>query len=190
MTSLLMLMRPFVGPLAIAGLFGVLASVTTVALLATTNAMLTGADLKTGTLPVFALLCLLAFGGTALADVVTNSVGQRLVAGLRRSLSEKIGAAPIDTLERYRTHRLMPVLTGDGDAVSDLAFLFAPLAIAGAVIAGCVAYLVWLSPLFALVVCSLLVIGSVAVYAARTHGISGFRLARESEDSLHKFAGR
>lgn len=102
MTSLLMLMRPFVGPLAIAGLFGVLASVTTVALLATTNAMLTGADLKTGTLPVFALLCLLAFGGTALADVVTNSRGAEAgrrpaplpVGKDRRRADRRAGALP------------------------------------------------------------------------------------------------
>ncbi|MCK0209463.1 cyclic peptide export ABC transporter [Starkeya koreensis] len=186
MTSRRELLAPFALPLAAAGLLGALASAATVALLATTNSLLAQAERRPDELAVFGLLCLVAFGGNALADMLTNRAGQHLVARLRRSLAERILAAPLDALERYRTHRLMPVLTGDIDAVSDLAFLFAPLAIAGAVILGCVGYLVWLSPPLAFLVCALAGAGSVAVYATRLRGVAGFWQARESEDALHK----
>ncbi|WP_371345737.1 cyclic peptide export ABC transporter [Ancylobacter sp. IITR112] len=185
MMPILTLLAPFRGALALSGLLGALASAATVALLAATSALLAEAERSVDMLAIFALLCLIAFGGNALTDVITNKAGQKLVAALRRSLAEGILAAPVDRLEHYRTHRLMPVLTGDIDAISDLAFLFAPLATAGAVILGCVAYLVWLAPALALAACLPLALGAGAVYAARARGMAGFWEARDGEDRLH-----
>ena len=131
MMSILPLLVPFRMAPALSGLLGACASAATVALLAATSAVLAEAGRSVDTLATFALLCLIAFGGNALSDVVINAAGQKLVAELGRSLAERILAAPVDWLKHYRAHRLMPVLTGDIDAISDLALLFAPLATAG-----------------------------------------------------------
>ncbi|MFP3449986.1 cyclic peptide transporter, partial [Pseudomonas sp. SIMBA_067] len=76
-------------------------------------------------------------------------VGQKVIARLRKDLGAKVLSAPIEQLERYRTHRLIPVLTRDVDTISDFAFAFAPLAISLTTVIGCMAYLAWLSwPIF------------------------------------------
>lgn len=61
-------------------------------------------------------------------------------------MTRKILGAPIDALERYRTHRLTPVLTQDVDMISDVAFTFASSVIALSIALGCLGYLAWLSP--------------------------------------------
>lgn len=53
------------------------------------------------------------------SDIGTNYVGQHIIAKLRIDLGSRILSAPIDQLERYRTHRLIPVLTHDVDTISD-----------------------------------------------------------------------
>lgn len=106
-TSLLTLMRLFVGLLAIAGLFGVVASVATVALLATTNAMLTGAGLNAGTLPsVWSVLA--AIQGRLLPLAVGPLRHQR---PLRRPLAARATRTPLyngarDKFSPDRAHAL------------------------------------------------------------------------------------
>ncbi len=74
----------------------------------------------------------------------TNFVGQRVVAQVRKSLAQKILSAPIDALERYRTHRLMPVLSQDVDMISDVAFALSVDADrAASRRSGCLAYLAY-----------------------------------------------
>jgi putative ATP-binding cassette transporter len=65
---------------------------------------------------------------------------------LRKDLGEKVLSAPIEQIERYRSHRLIPVLTHDVDTISD--FAFAPLAISMTVTLGYLAMLSW--PMFLL----------------------------------------
>ncbi|TMU79579.1 cyclic peptide transporter, partial [Bacillus sp. BHET2] len=102
------------------------------------------------------------------------------------SLARKILSAPIDALERYRTHRLMPVLSQDVDMISDAAFVLSSALIGLAIALGCLAYLAWLSPaLFALVLVAL-VVGATLQIAAQTRAEKGFWKAREHEDRLHK----
>ncbi len=181
------LLRPFISPIALAISAGAVAGIGTVALLAAINRALNAPEGLTGwPLAAFIGLCAVTLLASATSDITTNIVGQRLVAGVRKTLGMKILTAPIDALERYRTHRLIPVLTNDVDMISDVAFLFASLAIACAVVAGCLAYLAWLSlPLFGLL---LLVLGAgVGVqYVARARGIEGFWAGRDGEERLHK----
>jgi putative ATP-binding cassette transporter len=168
-------------------LLGAIASIATVALLAAVNAALAAPQgIGWAAIGGFLLLCAASFAGNAAADILTNAAGQGLVAQLRRALAARIAAAPIDALERFRPHRLLPVLTGDVDALSDVAFLVAPLAISLAVSLGCLAFLVWLCAPLAFAAALLLGAGMAAVHAARLKGVAGFEAAREQEDRLHK----
>src|SRR3546814_1932327 len=81
-----------------------------------------------------------------------------IIAELRKSLGKKGLLAPIEQIERYRSHRLIPVLTNDVNTVSSFAFSFAPLAIAFTVTLGCLGYLAYLSlPMFLLLLVALVI---------------------------------
>lgn len=183
----LRLLRPFLPWIALSAITGVCAGVATVFLLRTINEVLNQqGGMAGGLLFTFIGLCLVALFGRMASDVSTNFVGQRLVAQVRKSLAQKILAAPIDALERYRTHRLMPVLSQDVDMISDAAFVLSSTLIALAVALGCLTYLAVLSlPLFCLLMVAL-VLGATAQIVAQTRAEAGFWKAREHEDQLHK----
>ncbi len=181
------LLKPFLPWLAFSAVTGVAAGAATVALLGTINAVLNRpGGMAGGLLLTFVALCAVALVGRAASSMSTNRVGQRLVAQVRKSLARKILAAPIDALERYRTHRLMPVLTGDVDMISDAAFVLSSALIALAITLGCLGYLAWLSPaLFGLLLLALVAGVGVQTWA-QARGIKGFHKARDAEEQLHK----
>lgn len=126
--ELLSLLKPY-RPIVISSItLGIIGGLSVTALLATVNRGLHSADgMGTGVVLAFAGLCLLALLSSIGADIGTNFVGQKVIAKLRKDLGAKVLAAPIEQIERYRTHRLIPVLTHDVDTISDFAFAFAPL---------------------------------------------------------------
>ncbi len=129
---------------------------------------------------------MLALLTSILSDIGTNYVGQHIIARLRKELGEKVLSAPIDQIERYRSHRLIPVLTHDVDTISDFAFAFAPLAISLTVTLGCLGYLAMLSwPMFLMMLVAI-AIGTTIQAIARAKGMRGFYAARDSEDELQK----
>lgn len=181
------LLRPFLPWIMLSAGAGIAAGAATVALLHTINHVLHYPDGLTGNLLlVFTALCILVLIGRMVSDMSTNLVGQRLVAQLRKTLARKILGAPIDALERYRTHRLMPILTQDIDMISDVAFTLASTVIAVAIVLGCLGYLAWLSPqLFVLLIVALIVGATVQAWA-QARGVAGFWKARDLEEILHK----
>ncbi len=181
------LLKPFAPWLALSAVTGVAAGAATVALLRTINQVLNQpGGMSGGLLMTFIALCAFALFGRMASDVSSNYVGQRLVAQVRKSLAQKILAAPIDALERYRTHRLMPVLSQDVDMISDVAFVLSSMLIASAVMLGCLAYLAMLSPALFVLLVVMLAIGATVQIAAQARAETGFWKAREHEDQLHK----
>jgi putative pyoverdin transport system ATP-binding/permease protein len=181
------LLRPY-WLIVLAGiLLGLVGGASVAGLLALVNRALYAAQHDVATLLAgFAGLCLLILIGSIGADISANYVGQRIIGALRKSLAAKILVAPIDQLEIYRTHRLIPVLTQDVDTISDFAFFFSSFFVSLVITLGCMVYLAVLSwPLF-LVTGLVIVIGSIAHAYARTQGVRGFNEARESEDELQK----
>jgi len=187
LSELLSLIKPMRGILIVSVVLGILGGLSITGLLATINQALHNDGItSSGLLLAFGGLCALALLGSILSDIGTNHVGQHVIAKLRIDLGSRILSAPIDQLERYRTHRLIPVLTHDVDTVSDFAFAFAPLAVSLSVTLGCLTYLAGLSlPMFLTTVVAIL-IGSAIQYAARMRGLQGFFEARELEDDLQK----
>ncbi|MDQ8728109.1 cyclic peptide export ABC transporter [Bradyrhizobium sp. LHD-71] len=182
-----LLLRPY-WPMVLGGtLLGLVGGASVAGLLAVVNRGLYATQHDVATLvAAFAGLCLLILIGSIGADMSANYVGQRIIAALRKSLAAKILAAPIDQLERYRTHRLIPVLTQDVDTISDFAFFFSSFFVSLVIALGCMVYLAVLSwPLF-LITGLVVVLGSLAHAYARTRGVRGFNLARDSEDELQK----
>ncbi|WP_024619341.1 cyclic peptide export ABC transporter [Pseudomonas kilonensis] len=185
--ELFTLLKPFRLIVIGAILLGMVGGLSVTVLLATINKVLHAeSGLSHTVVGVFAGLCLLALVSSICSDIGTNYVGQKIIAKLRKELGEKVLSAPIQQIERYRSHRLIPVLTHDVDTISDFAFAFAPLAISLTVTLGCMGYLAMLSwPMFLMMVVAI-IIGTVVQYIARGRGIKGFMEARDSEDELQK----
>lgn len=185
--ELTQLLRPYSGWLLLSALAGTLAGAATVALLARLTQVIREPDaLGSGVLAVVLALSAVILAGRAVSLLLTNWVGQRVVARMRQVLAHKILMAPIDALERYRVHRLVPVLTHDVDTISGTVFALAAMAIASAVAVGCLAYLAWLSlPMFGLLVLALAA-GIVVQRLAQRRGMAGFQQARDAEERLHK----
>lgn len=181
------LLKPFWPLVTLSTVLGIVGGLSVTALLATINSALhSDAGLTQGVVLGFAGLCLLALFSSIFSDMGTNYVGQHIIATLRKELGEKVLSAPIDQIERYRSHRLIPVLTHDVDTISDFAFAFAPLAISFTVTLGCLGYLAMLSlPMF-LIMLVAIVIGTVVQFIARSKGIAGFEEARAGEDELQR----
>jgi len=181
------LLRPYWMLLVGGILLGLVGGASVAGLLAVVNkGLYAGSGDVGGLIASFAGLCVLIVLGSVGSDIIANSVGQRIIASLRKSLAAKILMAPIDQLESYRAHRLIPVLTKDVDAVSDFAFFFPAFLVSGVIVAGCLIYLALLSwPLF-IVTAALIALGSFAHFKARQHGMTGFNLARQYEDDLQK----
>ena len=186
-SEVLGLLKPYRVVVALSILLGMLGGVSVTALLATINKALNGAGSPSATvLATFAGLCAFALLTSILSDIGTNHVGQHIIAGLRKSLGEKVLLAPIEQIERFRSHRLIPVLTHDVDTISDFAFAFAPLAISMTVTLGCLGYLAMLSwPMFLMMLVAI-AIGTTIQAIARAKGMRGFYAARDSEDELQK----
>ncbi|OLF53001.1 cyclic peptide export ABC transporter [Pseudomonas chlororaphis] len=186
--GLLALLRPFRTTVVISVALGMLGGLAITLLLATiNNALHSATGMTQGVVLTFAALCLLALTSSIVSDIGTNYVGQRIIAALRKDLGEKVLSAPITQIERYRSHRLIPVLTHDVDTISDFSFAFTPLAIAATVTLGCLGYLAYLSvPMFLMMVVAI-VIGISVQYVAGGKGIRGFDLARDQEDELQRY---
>ncbi|KAF1033212.1 MAG: ABC transporter ATP-binding/permease protein YojI [Pseudomonas sp.] len=185
--ELLSLLKPYRYTVMVSIVFGIFGGLSVTALLATVNQGLHNeSGLTTGVVLAFVGLCGLALLSSIAADIGSNYVGQKVIATLRKDLGAKVLSAPIEQIERYRSHRLIPVLTHDVDTISDFAFAFAPLAISITVILGCLGYLASLSlPIFLMTLLAI-GIGSAIQYLAQSKGIRGFYAARESEDNLQK----
>jgi len=185
--ELLALLRPFWPVVTLSIVLGMVGGLCVTALLATiNNGLHTQGGLSQGLVMGFVGLCALALVSTILSDIGTNHVGQHIIARLREELGEKVLAAPIEQIERFRSHRLIPVLTHDVDTISDFAFAFAPLAISLTVTLGCMGYLAMLSwPMFLMMLVALS-IGIAIQSVAQSRGIRGFMAARDSEDQLQK----
>ena len=181
------LLKPFRLIVSLSVLLGMVGGLSVTVLLATINSALHAENgLTNHVVTLFAGLCVLALISTICSDIGSNYVGQHIIAKLRKELGEKVLCAPISQIERYRSHRLIPVLTHDVDTISDFAFAFAPLAISLTVTMGCMGYLAMLSwPMFLMMLVAI-VIGTIIQYIARGYGLNGFAQAREAEDELQK----
>ncbi|PWB35621.1 cyclic peptide transporter [Pseudomonas sp. SDI] len=187
LSELFALLKPFWPIVVVSVLLGMVGGLSVTALLAiTNNALHAEGGLSQAVVGAFAGLCLLALLSSICSDIGTNYVGQHIIAKLRKELGEKVLSAPIEQIERYRSHRLIPVLTHDVDTISDFAFAFAPLAISLTVTLGCLGYLALLSwPMF-LIMLLAIALGTAVQYLARARGIKGFFAARDAEDELQK----
>ncbi|CAD5108450.1 cyclic peptide export ABC transporter [Zestomonas carbonaria] len=183
----LTILKPFWPQVVLSAFLGIAGGLSVTALLATINtAMNAEGGPSTRLALLFAGLCVLTLACSTLSNLLTNYVGQRVVATLRRELAARILAAPIEQLERYRAHRLIPVLLNDVGTISTFALTVAPMVISFTVTIGCLSYLALLSWQILLLTVITVIVGSGAQYLAHRYGTRSIQAARDGEDELQK----
>ncbi|TBV11405.1 cyclic peptide export ABC transporter [Stutzerimonas kirkiae] len=185
--EILHILKPFWLSVVLSTLLGIVSGLSVTALLATMNDALNregGATTRLALL--FAGLCILTLACSTLSNLLTNRVGQKVIARMRQELAAKILVAPIEQLERYRAHRLIPVLLNDIGTISGFALSVAPMVISLTVTLGCLSYLALLSWQILLLTLLTVIIGSGAQYLAHRAGLRSLQAARDGEDELQK----
>ncbi|UFH49866.1 cyclic peptide export ABC transporter [Pseudomonas sp. KNUC1026] len=183
----LRLLRPFWWQITLATALGMLGGFGITALLATVNRTLGAPPEDVPRMAwLFAALCVGTLACTMVSHLLTNYIGQRVVVKLRRDMAARIAAAPIEQLERYRAHRLMPVLLNDVGTVSTFALSLAPMIIAFTISVGCLAYLASLSWPIMLLTLLTIGIGIGAQFLSYVFGTRSLEVARAGEDDLQR----
>lgn len=178
-------LRPFWKLAVFATVAGTLSGFATAWLLATINQALHAPGGATAALLwTFAGLCLLTIGSAIASDIANGILGQHVLADVREELCTKIMLAPLSAIERFRAHRLIATLNHDIDSVTAFAFSFAQLVVAFAVVVGCLAYMVFLSPALAGIAALAVLVGILVHFFARRHGIRLLGAARVAQDDL------
>jgi putative ATP-binding cassette transporter len=166
---------------------GTLSGLATAWLLATINhALYADGDITAAILWTFCGLVALTLAGEIVSDLGNSFIGQQIIASLRKELVARVVAAPIEQLERYKSHRLLSVLGQDVDTVSNFSYGFSSLAIALAVTLGCAAYLILLSPILFVIVAIAIGAGVVVNNFARKRGAAYYDHARSAQDEVYK----
>ena len=178
------LLKPFRLRILIAALLGIFSGLATTALLATINLTLNADGSNNQLIATFVGLCLLVMACTAGSNLMVNYIGQHVILRLRQSLAKKVLLAPIEQLERFRSHRLIPVLVDDVDTINKFVLDIAPLIVSFAITLGCLSYLAYLSWQVLLLTILTVAIGSFAQYLAHCFGKPHLDEARDATDDL------
>ena len=127
-------------------LAGIVAGLSSVGLLAVINKLISSTGSVSHALAAaFIGLALLKVGSNYLSQLLLVKFAQETILRLGMDLCWKVVRAPFRTLERRGSHQILATLTEDTNAMAWAVNCLPGLAINVAIIAGCSAYLAWLS---------------------------------------------
>ena len=121
-----------------------------------------------------------------LSQTLFMYLGQRAKASLRMRTIQRIGDASYRHLEQHGAVRSISVLTGDLDQIVVFFVSMPALAMQGAVITGCLAYLGYLSWKILVLAVLTICIGSLGFRFANGRALFHLRASRRREDDLVK----
>ncbi|MGS0897328.1 cyclic peptide export ABC transporter [Burkholderia stagnalis] len=120
----------------------------------------------------------------AVSSTLFMRLGQSAKATLRMSTIRRIGDAPYQLLERHGAARALSVLTDDLDTIVVFFVSLPTLAMQGAVIAGCLGYLGYLSWKILLIAVVTVLVGALGFHFAHGRAVFHLRGSRRREDDL------
>jgi putative pyoverdin transport system ATP-binding/permease protein len=181
-------LRQSLATILVAAGAAVLAGLASVGLLANINLQLSRPTAAHGPLLLWSFvgLVLLTPVMRVLSSYLAVRLSQRAVNALRRDLTRRILAAPLDRIEELGPHRLQAVIAEDiGNLASALAQL-PLLCVSATIVLACLVYLGWLSWPALLTVLVLMVIGTLSYRVTVAAALRRTRLARDEADVLHE----
>lgn len=164
---------------------GIISGLSSAALVALINSTLTN-TLDVKLLPwLFGGLTIAVLSSGFLSHFMLNRLSARIVCDLRIQISGLILAAPYPYLQKMGKSALLANLTEDITAIANASQLLPVLCINFAVVAGCMAYLSWLSWQLALVLGVVIVFGVLSASLFREWPKKAVLKARDEYDVLN-----
>lgn len=170
--------------LALAAAAGAASGLATSALIAFINRIHSNGATDTSTLIWFLLIAASIPSGRIAAQTLLTSVAQRAATDMRLQLAARILATDLRSLETVGLDRLITALVDDVVTIAGGMVAVASLCIHIAVIAGCLAYMTWLSPPVAAAVAIFIGAGMTSVQLILRRGSRHFGQARREENEL------
>ncbi|HEV2708314.1 MAG TPA: cyclic peptide export ABC transporter [Pyrinomonadaceae bacterium] len=134
----------------------------------------------------FVALCLITPVAQFVAQALLAYLGQQSIFNVRTRLSRQILSTPLRRLEEMGGARLMAVITEDIAAISNTVASVPILCMQFAVVAGSMAYMIWLSAKTFLVVVGFILVGATIYQGAMGRAIGFLKDSREHQDALMK----
>jgi putative ATP-binding cassette transporter len=178
------LMRYSRGNLIVASMAGVIAGICSTGLVVLINYLLGSGSVHPGLFVLFIGLSLLVPLTGTLSTYLLVRLGQQAIVDMRLDLSRSILRTPLSQLEALGAHRLLAALTEDVSAVTQAVALVPAVCMSGALVAGSLAYLGWLSWRLLLVILILLVLGAATYQVPLIAGGRHMRRFRQAGDVL------
>ncbi|MEO0707341.1 MAG: cyclic peptide export ABC transporter [Cyanobacteria bacterium J06649_5] len=169
---------------AIALLAGLVSGVCSAQLIALINQGLNRAAGAFSSVGWFAGLVALALVSRLVSELLLIRLSQRVVYRMRLTLSEHILAAPLPQIERWGSPKLLAALTEDVQTVAHAVAYIPSACIAIAVVAGCLAYLCWLSQAIFLGFLIFLLLAVLSYQAVTHRAKDALSRARDEQDRL------
>lgn len=179
------LLRPFWRLIMLATVAGGAGGIAMASALSIINGAL-ASDPSVGVLLGLAGLCAVSLAGQLIAGIGNSLLGQRIVARLRQDVSGRILRASLSQIEEMKSPRLLAVLNGDVEKIAELGNHFAGYTTALAMVIGCLAYLLMLSPPMLGFALLLVVLGGALNNLAMRNWLARFDEARGLEDQLQR----
>ncbi|MFM0502684.1 cyclic peptide export ABC transporter [Paraburkholderia caffeinilytica] len=187
MSLILYLIRHSRQTLLVAIITSIISGLSSAGLVALINQALGASQARLGEIGLkFLGLSVLVLITRALSSTLFMQLGQRAKATLRMDTLRRIGDASYQNLEKQGASRALSVLTDDLDTIVVFFVSLPNLAMQGAVIAGCLAYLGYLSWQILLFAVVTVFIGSLGFHLANSRAVFHLRSSRRREDDLVK----
>ncbi|ALL67765.1 ABC-type siderophore export system protein [Paraburkholderia caribensis MBA4] len=187
---LLSLLRRSRGALALALVACIANGVSSVLLVATLNRALSApaaADLPLALR--FAACALVALIARIVSGVLFAGLSQDTMGRMREHVSARVAAAELRDVERVGAAPVQSILTDDATNVSMLFFALPNIVMHGSIVAGCLAYLAWLSWPVCVLALSAIVVGSLGYRFGDIRAIASLEAAGSAQDRLFNYLG-
>lgn len=182
---LLALLRRSRASLALAVAACVANGVASVTLVATLNRALAQPAAADHALALrFAACAVIALLARMLSGVLFAGLSQDTMASMREQVAARVAASELRDIERIGAAPVQSVLTDDATHVSMLFFALPNIVMHGSIVAGCLAYLAWLSWPICLMALGAIVIGSLGYRLGDQRALVALEAAGHAQDRL------
>lgn len=165
---------------------GIISGLSSAVLIALINSALSGHFEYAALLWQFAGLCAVVLLSASLSFSLVNRLSQKAIYELRVRISRLILITPYACLQQLGKPALLANLTEDITSISNAYQLFPVLCINAAIVAGCMAYLGWLSWRLALILGGIILFGVLSYSLAKEIPKKSMERARKEYGNLSR----
>jgi len=132
----------------------------------------------------FIALCAARLVGGVFSEWLLIRLSQTAIYELRTGLARRVLDAAFRRLEQIGPHRVLSALTDDVVSITTAFGSLPRVCVSGAIVAGCLAYIAWLSPAALALVLAFMAVGIGVYQLLAARALSRLRAARRKQDAM------